>query len=171
MKKLIFLGIVLGGMIMLIINQNHGYETNIEIFTDDEISKNELKVIINPHGYILEGYEPIKDLGETNIYFVLYKDSILQRYKDIKINKYSDYNIYAKYKNKYAKMSYTNSLVLGENETNISIFIKKHNNIIYMVSSNSSFSTEAINQSSFKDVETFKNNKKDMKMLSYLDQL
>lgn len=172
MKKIIFLGIILGSIAMIIyFNSSHVYNINIDIFVDDKIERNELKIIINPNGYLLKGYEPYKDIGDTSAYFTLYKDSKLQDYEYTNINKYSDYNIYAKYKNKYAKMKYTNSLVLGDNETNIEIFIKKHNDIIYLVSGNSGFSIETIIQSSFKDIDQFKEDKHDMKMFSYVDKL
>lgn len=156
---------------MLVLNAKNDYDININVFIDDEIDKKELKIIVNPNGYLLKGYDPIKDIGETNIYIPLYKESKLQNYKNTNIKKYSDFNIYVKYKNKYAKMKYTNTLVLGQNDTTINIFIKKYRNIKYLSSSNSGFSVETILQSSFKDIDYFKDNKNDMKMFSYLNTL
>ena len=100
------------------------YETLISIDLEEDIRKDNLKIIINTYGYLLDGYEPSKHIGQTNTYLFLYKDAQIQDYRNTKINKYSDYYIYAKYGNKYAKMKYTNSLVMGNNETSIKIFIK-----------------------------------------------
>lgn len=172
MKKLLYLGIILGIVAMVIaFKSNHEYDTNIHVFMDENIENSELKIIINPNGYLLDGYEPDEYIGETNITVPLYKDSKLQNYKKSKINKYSDYNIYAKYNDEFAKIKYTNSLVLGENETEIKIFIKKQNNVIFLASGNAVFSIEAIAESSFKAIEDFKENKNDMKIFSDLNKL
>lgn len=137
---------------------------------DESIRKENLKIIVNTYGYFLDGYEPSRYIGETNTYFFLYKNSNLQDYKKTKINEYSDYYIYAKYGNKYAKMKYTNSLVMGEDKAKNNIFINKFNDINYLSSSNVNTGLEAIAENSFKDIDAFKSNKHDMKMLSYLDK-
>ena len=147
------------------------YETKIDITINDIIQKEELNIIVNPYGYLLNGYEPDKYIGSTDRYIVLYKESKTQDYTNAKINKYSDYYIYAKYKNRYAKMKYTNSLVMGSEKTDIKIFLNTFNEIKYLSSSMIVPSIETITQNSFKDKQTFKDNKQDMKMLEYLDKL
>lgn len=145
-------------------------DTEINITPDENINRENLKIIVNTYGYLLDGYELRKHIGETNTYIVLYKNSNLQDYKKTKINKYSDYYIYAKYGDKYAKMKYTNSLVLGDDKTVIEIFINNFNNINYLSYSEIESSIETINQHSFKEIDAFKSNKHDMEMLSYLDK-
>lgn len=172
LKKQIWIVIILIGLIMAIIAANFEkkYDTEININLDESISKENLKIIVNTYGYLLDGYEPSRYVGETNTYFFLYKNSNLQDYKKTKINEYSDYYIYAKYGNKYAKMKYTNSLVMGGDITKNNIFLNKFNNINYLSSSGVNSSPEAVAKNSFKDIDAFKNNKHDMKMLSYLDK-
>ena len=78
MKKLLYLGIILGIVAMVIaFKSNHEYDTNIHVFMDENIENSELKIIINPNGYLLDGYEPDEYIGETNITVPLYKDSKL----------------------------------------------------------------------------------------------
>ena len=60
--------------------------------------------------------------------------------------------------------------LLGNNETSIKIFIKKFNDLYYISSSNITPSIEAISENSFKDIDAFKSNKHDIKMLGYLDK-
>ena len=67
-------------------------------------------------------------------------------------------------------MKYTNSLVMGGDITKINFFLNKFNNINYLSSSGVNSSPEAVAKNSFKDIDAFKNNKHDMKMLSYLDK-
>lgn len=170
MKKKNWIFIILVGLIMVIAaNFEKKYDTQISIQLDEDIKKEDLKIIINTYGYLLDGYEPSKHIGQTNTYLFLYKDAHIQDYKNTHISKYSDYYIYAKYGNKYAKMKYTNSLVMGNNETSIKIFIKKFNDIYYISSSNITPSIEAISENSFKDIDVFKSNKHDIKMLYYLN--
>ncbi|WP_227591941.1 MULTISPECIES: hypothetical protein [unclassified Acinetobacter] len=171
MKKKIGIFIILIGLIMVIAtNFEKKYETQISIDLDEDVRKDNLKIIINTYGYLLNGYESSKHIGQTNTYLFLYKDAQIQDYRNTKINKYSDYYIYAKYGNKYAKMKYTNSLVMGNNVTSIKIFIKKFNDLYYISSSNITPSIEAISENSFKDIDAFKSNKHDIKMLGYLDK-
>lgn len=155
---------------VMVANFEKKYDTQISIDLGEDIKKDDLKITINTYGYVLNGYEPSKYVGQTNTYLFLYKDAQIQDYKNTKISKYSDYYIYAKYGNKYAKMKYTNSLVMGNNKTSIKIFIKKINDLYYIYSSNIAPSVEAISENSFKDIDAFRSNKHDIKMLGYLDR-
>lgn len=148
---------------------SQNYETKIDIIPSKEIEKKALKIIINPYGYLLNGYELKKYIGKTNNYTVLFKDGRMQSYKKENINTFSDYYIYAKYKNQYAKMKYTNGLVMGDNKTDIKIFINMSENIAYLSSSETSSSVETIHQNAFKDKEKFSQD--DMNMLKNLDNL
>ncbi|CEI52419.1 hypothetical protein [Acinetobacter bereziniae] len=93
----------------------------------------------------------------------------MQNYKKEDINTFSDYYIYAKYKNQYAKMKYTNSLVMGSNQTDIRIFINIFDNLVYLSSSETVLSPEAIHQNSFKNKQDF--DQVDTKFLKILDDL
>ncbi|WP_228715644.1 hypothetical protein [Acinetobacter suaedae] len=171
MKNKILISIIfIGLIIMLVAKFMKTYDTEVDVILNDKINKGDLKIIINTHGYLLDGYEPDKYIGKTNIFFPIYKNGALQNYKKTKINKYSDYYIYARYKDKYAKMTYTNTLVLGQNTTNIKIFINQFKEFIYLSSSEIVPSIENITQSSFQDIETFKDDQHDMRMFKYLDQ-
>lgn len=164
---IIFLGLMAMTLCSNISSQN--YETKIDIIPSKEIEKKALKIIINPYSYLLNGYELKKYIGKTNNYTVLFKDGRMQSYKKENINTFSDYYIYAKYKNQYAKMKYTNGLVMGDNKTDIKIFINISENIAYLSSSENSSSVETIHKNVFKDKEKFSQN--DMKMLKNLDNL
>lgn len=164
---IIFLGLMAMTLCSNISSQN--YETKIDIIPSKEIEKKALKIIINPYSYLLNGYELKKYIGKTNNYTVLFKDGRMQSYKKENINTFSDYYIYAKYKNQYAKMKYTNGLVMGDNKTDIKIFINISENIAYLSSSENSSSVETIHKNVFKDKEKFSQN--DMKILKNLDNL
>lgn len=165
--SIIFIGLMAMTSCSNISSQN--YETKIDIISSKEIEKKALKIIINPYGYLLNGYELKKYIGKTNNYTVLFKDGRMQSYKKENINTFSDYYIYAKYKNQYAKMKYTNGLVMGDNKTDIKIFINMSENIAYLSSSEISSSVETIHQNAFKDKEKFSQD--DMNMLKNLDNL
>lgn len=165
--SIIFIGLMAMTSCSNISSQN--YETKIDIISSKEIEKKALKIIINPYGYLLNGYELKKYIGKTNNYTVLFKDGRMQSYKKENINTFSDYYIYAKYKNQYAKMKYTNGLVMGDNKTDIKIFINMSENIVYLSSSETSSSVETIHQNAFKDKEKFSQD--DMNMLKNLDNL
>ncbi len=66
-------------------------------------------------------------------------------------------------------MKYTNGLVMGDNKTDIKIFINMSENIAYLSSSETSSSVETIHQNAFKDKEKF--SQEDMNMLKNLDNL
>jgi hypothetical protein len=134
--SIIFIGLMAMTSCSNISSQN--YETKIDIIPSKEIEKKALKIIINPYGYLLNRYELKKYIGKTSNYTVLFKDGRMQSYKKENINTFSDYYIYAKYKNQYAKMKYTNGLVMGDNKTDIKIFIKMSENIAYLSSSETS---------------------------------
>lgn len=165
--SIIFIGLMAMTSCSNISSQN--YETKIDIIPSKEIEKKALKIIINPYGYLLNGYELKKYIGKTSNYTVLFKDGRMQSYKKENINTFSDYYIYAKYKNQYAKMKYTNGLVMGDNKTDIKIFINMSENIAYLSSSETSSSVETIHQNAFKDKEKF--SQEDMNMLKNLDNL
>lgn len=165
--SIIFIGLMAMTSCSNISSQN--YETKIDIIPSKEIEKKALKIIINPYGYLLNGYELKKYIGKTNNYTVLFKDGRMQSYKKENINTFSDYYIYAKYKNQYAKMKYTNGLVMGDNKTDIKIFINMSENIAYLSSSENSSSIETIHENAFKDKEKFSQD--DMNILKNLDDL
>jgi len=165
--SIIFIGLMAMTSCSNISSQN--YETKIDIIPSKEIEKKALKIIINPYGYLLNGYELKKYIGKTNNYTVLFKDGRMQSYKKENISTFSDYYIYAKYKNQYAKMKYTNGLVMGDNKTDIKIFINMSENIAYLSSSENSSSIETIHQNAFKDKEKFSQD--DMNILKNLDDL
>ncbi|WP_252512550.1 hypothetical protein [Acinetobacter bereziniae] len=114
---------------------SQNYETKVDVIFDKSIDNKDLKIVVNPYGYLLDGYELKKYIGKTNNYTVLFKEGRMQNYKKEDINTFSDYYIYAKYKNQYAKMKYTNSLVMGSNQTDIRIFINIFDNLVYLSSS------------------------------------
>lgn len=160
------------GMIMsatVIFSKNN--RTQINISFNEKIKKENATIILNTYGYIIKGEETTVYVGETKKYIPLYKDAKLQEYKDSDLNKYSDYYIYAKYNNKYAKMKYTNPLVMGSNEAKIHIFINSLNEIEYLSSSTVIPSTQTIAENSFQEIEKFKENKHDLKMFAYLNNL
>ncbi|WP_224964540.1 hypothetical protein [Acinetobacter guillouiae] len=165
--SIIFIGLMAMTSCSNISSQN--YETKIDIIPSKEIERKALKIIINPYGYLLNGYELKKYIGKTNNYPVLFKDGRMQSYKKENINTFSDYYIYAKYKKQYAKMKYTNGLVMGDNKTDIKIFINMSENIAYLSSSENSSSIETIHQNAFKDKEKFSQD--DMNILKNLDDL
>lgn len=165
--SIIFIGLMAMTSCSNISSQN--YETKIDIIPSKEIEKKALKIIINPYGYLLNGYELKKYIGKTNNYTVLFKDGRMQSYKKENINTFSDYYIYAKYKNQYAKIKYTNGLVMGDNKTDIKIFINMSENIAYLSSSENSSSIETIHENAFKDKEKFSQD--DMNILKNLDDL
>ena len=66
-------------------------------------------------------------------------------------------------------MKYTNGLVMGDNKTDIKIFINMSENIAYLSSSENSYSVETIYQNAFKDKGKFSQD--DMNMLKNLDDL
>ncbi|MEN8282559.1 hypothetical protein [Acinetobacter gerneri] len=163
----IIIGITISAKVVF--SKNNGTQINISF--DDKIKKEDVVIILNTYGYIIKGDEPSIYIGETEKYTPLYKNAKIQEYKDSDINKYSDYYIYAQYKNKYAKMKYTNPLVMGSNETKIHIFINSLNEIEYLSSSTVIPSTQTIADNSFQEIEKFKENKHDLKMFSYLNKL
>jgi len=165
--SIIFIGLMAMTSCSNISSQN--YETKIDIIPSKEIEKKALKIIINPYGYLLNEYELKKYIGKANNYTVLFKDGRMQCYKKENINTFSDYYIYAKYKNQYAKMKYTNGLVMGDNKTDIKIFINMSENIAYLSSSENSSSIETIHENAFKDKEKFSQD--DMNILKNLDDL
>ena len=165
--SIIFIGLMAMTSCSNISSQN--YETKIDIIPSKEIEKKALKIIINPYGYLLNRYELKKYIGKTSNYTVLFKEGSMQSYKKENINTFSDYYIYAKYNNQYAKMKYTNGLVMGDNKTDIKIFINMSENIAYLSSSENSSSVETIHQNAFKDKEKFSQD--DMNMLKNLDDL
>ena len=99
--SIIFIGLMAMTSCSNISSQN--YETKVDIAFDKSIDNKYLKVVINPYGYLLDGHELKKYIGKTNNYTVLFKDGRMQSYKKENINTFSDYYIYAKYKNQYAK--------------------------------------------------------------------
>lgn len=152
---------------------SQNYETKVDVIFDKSIDNKDLKIVVNPYGYLLDGYELKKYIGKTNNYTVLFKEGRMQNYKKEDINTFSDYYIYAKYKNQYAKMKYTNSLVMGSNQTDIRIFINIFDNLVYLSSSETVLSPgnppEAIHQNSFKNKQDF--DQVDTKFLKILDDL
>ena len=148
---------------------SQNYETKVNVIFDKSIDNKDLKIVVNPYGYLLDGYELKKYIGKTSNYTVLFKEGRMQNYKKEDINTFSDYYIYAKYKNQYAKMKYTNSLVMGSNETDIRIFINIFDNLVYLSSSETVLSPEAIHQNSFKNKQDF--DQADTKFLKILDDL
>lgn len=165
--SIIFIGLMAMTSCSNISSQN--YETKIDIIPSKEIEKKALKIIINPYGYLLNGHELKKYIGKTSNYTVLFKEGSMQSYKKENINTFSDYYIYAKYNNQYAKMKYTNVLVMGDNKTDIKIFINMSENIAYLSSSENSSSIETIHENAFKDKEKFSQD--DMNILKNLDDL
>ncbi|ATZ65888.1 hypothetical protein [Acinetobacter bereziniae] len=163
----IFIGLIVMVSCSKISSQN--YETKVDVIFDKYIDNKDLKIVVNPYGYLLDGYELKKYIGKTNNYTVLFKEGRMQNYKKEDINTFSDYYIYAKYKNQYAKMKYTNSLVMGSNETDIRIFINIFDNLVYLSSSETVLSPEAIHQNSFKNKQDF--DQVDTKFLKILDDL
>ncbi|WP_151714249.1 hypothetical protein [Acinetobacter bereziniae] len=163
----IFIGLIVMVSCSKISSQN--YETKVDVIFDKSIDNKDLKIVVNPYGYLLDGYELKKYIGKTNNYTVLFKEGRMQNYKKEDINTFSDYYIYAKYKNQYAKMKYTNSLVMGSNETDIRIFINIFDNLVYLSSSETVLSPEAIHQNSFKNKQDF--DQVDTKFLKILDDL
>ncbi|WP_335954240.1 hypothetical protein [Acinetobacter guillouiae] len=164
---IIFIGLIVMVSCSKISSQN--YETKVDIIFDKSVNNKYLKVMINPYGYLLDGHELKKYIGKTSQYTVLFKKGRMQSYKKENINTFSDYYVYAKYKNQYAKMKYTNGLVMGDNKTDIKIFINMSENIAYLSSSENSSSAEAIHKNAFKDKEKFSQD--DMNMLKNLDDL
>ncbi|MBJ8425340.1 hypothetical protein PYR74_22665 [Acinetobacter bereziniae] len=148
---------------------SQNYEIKVDVIFDKSIDNKDLKIVVNPYGYLLDGYELKKYIGKTNNYTVLFKEGRMQNYKKEDINTFSDYYIYAKYKNQYAKMKYTNSLVMGSNQTDIRIFINIFDNLVYLSSSETVLSPEAIHQNSFKNKQDF--DQVDTKFLKILDDL
>ncbi|MRT37308.1 hypothetical protein GJV03_09060 [Acinetobacter sp. RIT698] len=165
--SIVFIGLMAMTSCLNISSQN--YETKVDITFDKSIDNKGLKVMINPYGYLLDGHELKKYIGKTSNYTVLFKEGSMQSYKKENINTFSDYYIYAKYNNQYAKMKYTNGLVMGDNKTDIKIFINMSENIAYLSSSENSSSVETIHQNAFKDKEKFSQD--DMNMLKNLDDL
>ncbi|RSZ28168.1 hypothetical protein [Acinetobacter bereziniae] len=163
----IFIGLIVMVSCSKISSQN--YETKVNVIFDKSIDNKDLKIVVNPYGYLLDGYELKKYIGKTSNYTVLFKEGRMQNYKKEDINTFSDYYIYAKYKNQYAKMKYTNSLVMGSNETDIRIFINIFDNLVYLSSSETVLSPEAIHQNSFKNKQDF--DQVDTKFLKILDDL
>ncbi|MBI0394921.1 hypothetical protein [Acinetobacter bereziniae] len=163
----IFIGLIVMVSCSKISSQN--YETKVDVIFDKSIDNKDLKIVVNPYGYLLDGYELKKYIGKTNNYTVLFKEGRMQNYKKEDINTFSDYYIYAKYKNQYAKMKYTNSLVMGSNQTDIRIFINIFDNLVYLSSSETVLSPEAIHQNSFKNKQDF--DQVDTKFLKILDDL
>ncbi|MFV5515442.1 hypothetical protein [Acinetobacter gerneri] len=172
MKNRIFIfAIIIGITISAKVVFSRNSETQINIGFDEKIKKEDVVITLNTYGYIIKGEGPSIYVGETKKYIPLYKDAKIQEYKDSDINKYSDYYIYAKYNNKYAKMKYSNPLVMGSNETKIHIFINSLNDVEYLSSSTVIQSTQTIADNSFQEIEKFKENKHDLKMFSYLNNL
>lgn len=165
--SIVFIGLMSMTSCSNISSQN--YETKVDITFDKSIDNKDLKVVINPYGYLLDGHELKKYIEKTSNYTVLFKEGSMQSYKKENINTFSDYYIYAKYNNQYAKMKYTNGLVMGDNKTDIKIFINMSENIAYLSSSENSSSVETIHQNAFKDKEKFSQD--DMNMLKNLDDL
>ncbi|WP_446083991.1 hypothetical protein [Acinetobacter sp. 1125_18A] len=97
----IFIGLIVMVSCSNISSQN--YETNVDIIFDKSIDNNDLKLVVNPYGYLLDGHELKKYIGKTSNHTVLFKDGRMQIYKKENIKTFSDYYIYAKYKNQYAK--------------------------------------------------------------------
>lgn len=148
---------------------SQNYEIKVDVIFDKSIDNKDLKVLVNPYGYLLDGYELKKYIGRTSNYTVLFNEGRMQNYKKEDINNFSDYYIYAKYKNQYAKIKYTNSLVMGSNETDIKIFINIFENLVYLSSTEDASSPEAIHQNSFKNKQDF--DQVDTKFLKILDDL
>lgn len=173
LNKKIGLGIMIVSaiIILLVTKSMKKYETNIDIVLNENIEKKDLKIILNTYGYLLNGYEIDKKVGQTNTFFALYKDGSSQDYKKTKINQYSDYIVYAKYKDKYAKMRSTNTLVMGQDVTNIKVVVSSFNNYVYISSSEVTPSIESIKEASFKSKDEYLKDKHDIKMLEYLDRL
>ena len=163
----IFIGLIVMVSCSKISSQN--YETKVDVIFDKFIDNKDLKIVVNPYGYLLDGYELKKYIGKTSNYTVLFNKGRMQNYKKENINNFSDYYIYAKYKNQYAKMKYTNSLVMGSNETDIKIFINIFENSVYLSSTENAPSPEAIHQNSFKNKQDF--DKVDTRFLKILDDL
>lgn len=170
-KKVLILVIFIGVIMLVAMNLTKKHDTEVNINFDSKIKKEDVVIILNIYGYLLDSYEPKKYIGATEKYIVLYKDSKLQEYKNSNLNKYSDYYIYAKYGKKYAKMKYTNPLVMGDNATLINFFINNLNDINYLSYGKDIPNVQVIAENSFKDLEEFKNNKHDIKMFSYMDKL
>ncbi|WP_312970402.1 hypothetical protein [Acinetobacter gerneri] len=170
-NRICIFAIIIGITISAKVVFSRNSETQINIGFDEKIKKENVVIILNTYGYIIKGDEPSIYIGETEKYTPLYKNAKIQEYKDSDINKYSDYYIYAKYNNKYAKMKYTNPLVMGSNETQIHIFINSINDVEHLSSSTVIPNTQTIADNSFQEIEKFKENKHDLKMFSYLNKL
>lgn len=170
-NRICIFSIIIGIIISAAVVSSRNSKTQINIIFDEKIKKEDVVIILNTYGYIIKGDEPSIYIGETKKYIPLYKDAKIQEYKDSDINKYSDYYIYAKYNNKYTKMKYTNPLVMGSNETKIHIFINSINDVEHLSSSTVIPSTQTIADNSFQEIEKFKENKHDLKMFSYLNNL
>ena len=68
---------------------------------------------------LLVEYTPNKNIGFTNLVYPIFMNSETEDDHLESISQYSDYNIYAKYEGKYALIKTTNTLVLGDDRTNI----------------------------------------------------
>lgn len=95
---------MIGVVIVLIKTFPYEYKMRVNIQVHEKIKRDDLNIIINTYGYILNGYEIKERVGLTDKYIILYKKGKIEDYKKSDLNKYSDYIIYAKYGNKYAKM-------------------------------------------------------------------
>lgn len=134
---------LLGGFIMIgviLLTKNYhasGSPINISVKIDEKL-ENDIDVYINPHGYELTGYTPNKYIGSTNVVYPIIKESEIKDDYLEEISKYSDYNLYAVYKGQYAIVTTTNTLVLGDDKTNIEFNISlDRKEIPYLSVSNS----------------------------------
>lgn len=105
--------------ILVISNSKEMQESVVINIKIDEKIKDNVEIYINPNGYELIEYTPKKYIGFTEIIYPLYINSEVQENHLQDIAKYSDYNIYAKYNNKFSIIRITNTLVLGNDKTTI----------------------------------------------------
>lgn len=82
----------------------------------------DLKIIINPKGYRMDGYSVKEYVGRNNSIYPLYPVTKIDEYSSSIIST-SDYLIYAKYQDKYAVIGATNSIVVGDRNMNLNIYV------------------------------------------------
>ena len=116
--------LILGAISMITLLTHNNYinpsktpvEINIEI--DDKI-KNDIGIYINPQGHKIKKERIISDYEKTDILIPITIDAKITESDSEKISSYSDYDIYATYKGKYAVISTTNTIVLGQSKTKV----------------------------------------------------
>lgn len=124
-------------------------------FMDETFKENELHVLISPFRQSKCGFDSLESFDGIHTFIVLFNHGKLQDYKDKGISQARDFFIYAKYQNQYVKLKYKNSLLLGDDKTEIKL----------------SFDQKSMNGRVFKDKMAFSENHYDMQLLNNLDQL